>query len=534
MLGLLRHLLFILTVAALCDVVLQAQPTNKNNLTVQGIAAFERGDRENARALLERAVKSNPNNAEAHTYLGILDDQAGDLKSAEIHFAKAARLSPKSASARNNYGAILLRLDHPREAAAEFEASLRLDPKQPNALVNLAQIRFGEGAPESLRAALVLFERAAALTPDAAIARSLVIIALRLDNPQQAANYYKTYAERLAGAKDSVPDAASRAELGGALFEAKLFDEAEMELKAALALDASSSDAVVRLGRVYLVRNDISSAGRILETAVARGNPTAPIYSLLAVVYEKSGRYDNAIPAMRLAIQLEPRSEKYHYQYGILLTNAYAPAAAVIRLDEALKLFPHSPRLWLARGLAQLQADKNEEAAQAISRAIELDPKFAQAYVYLGLVRDQVGQYAEAIKLYEQALRIDAGLAVVHQMIADAMLKETDADNVRIEAELKKSIALDATFVPAYLTLGKLYVRTQRWVEAAGEFEKVAKLDPESVEAYYQLARVYTRLNRKPEAQAILAKFKTLNESQKTKSDKEVRELVRRLAEVRF
>jgi tetratricopeptide (TPR) repeat protein len=512
----------------------QSQAADKNGITAQGIKAFGRGEKDNARLLFERALKTNPKDTEAHTYLGILDDQAGNLKSAEIHFAKAARLTPKSAAAHNNYGAILLKLNRLREAATEFATSLQIDTQQPNALVNLAQIRFSENTTESLRRSFELFERAAALIPDSSIERSLTVIALRLKNLPDAARHYQIYKSYLAKENKESSDTASRAELGGALLEAGLLDEAETELKAVLAVESSNADTTVLLGRIYLARNNIKSAGRLLETAVAQNRATAAIYSLLAVVYEKSGHYENAIPAMRLAINLKPDSENYRFQYGLLLTNADAPAAAVIRLDEALKTFPDSPRLWLARGIAYLKDNKNVEAAQSITRAIELDPKFAQAYAYLGLARVQSGDYAEAVRQFEKALSTDASLTVLHQLIADAMLQQSDGDNVRIEAELKKSIALDSTFLPAYLTLGKLYVRMGRWTEAVAALNEVVRLDPESAEAYYQLGRAYVRLKRKADADAALAKFKELNESQKIKSDQDLREVVRRLADVRF
>ena len=503
----------------------------QNSLTVQGIEAFGRGDLNNARIFFERSLKINPNDGEAHSYLGILDDGAGDFKSAEIHFAKSARFNPKSASARNNYGAILLKNKRVREAAAEFTASLKIDPKQPNAFVNLAQIRFAENTPESLRVSFELFERAAVLGSDAAIERSLIVIALRLKNSADAAKHYQIYATQMT---EKSSDAASRAELGGALLEAGLLNEAETELKAALALDSSNADATVLLGRVYLARNDIKSAGILLETAVAKNRATAAIYSLLAIVYEKAGRYDNAIPAMRLAINMKPESENYRFQYGLLLTNADAPAAAVIRLDEALRTFPKSPRLWLARGIADLKDNKNVEAAESINKAIVLDSKFAQAYAYLGLVKAQIGDYAGAIKAYRTALANNANLAVVHQLIADAMLQQTDGDNVQIESELKKSIALDASYLPSHLSLGKLYVRMQRWTEAAAELNEVVRVAPDTAEAYYQLGRVYARLKNKKEADTALAKFKELSESQKSKSESDLRDVVKRLADVRF
>lgn len=502
---------------------------SQSELTAKGVEALRQGAPERAREYFEKALKADPNDAAAHNYLGILDDGAGDLKNAERHFARAARLNPKTAAMRNNYGAILLKLNRSKEAAAEFEASLRLDPKQPNALVNLAQIRYEENSPASLRAAYDLFDRAAALAPDAAVERSLVVIALRLKNKTNAAKHYSNYA-----AQASADNAVGRAALGGALFEAGLLAEAETELRAALAADSSNGETTVLLGRVHLARNDIKAAGVLLETAVAQRRATAPIYSLLAVVYEKAGHYENAIPAMRLAIDLEPASENYRFQYGLLLIDANAPGAAVIRLDEALKAFPQSPRLRLAHGIANLRAEKYDEAIKSFNRALELDPKSAQAYAYLGLVKTLSGDYPGAVAAFETALAKDASLGVVHQLIAETMLQQSEIDAARVEAELKKSIALVPDFTPAYLTLGNFYVRVQRWPEALGALGEVVRRSPETAEAYYQLGRVYARLKQKKEAEAALAKFKELNESQKTKADQDLREVVRRLADVRF
>jgi tetratricopeptide (TPR) repeat protein len=237
---------------------------------------------------------------------------------------------------------------------------------------------------------------------------------------------------------------------------------------------------------------------------------------------------------MRIAIQLDPQSEKYRFQYGVLLTETNAPAAAVIRLNEALQSFPKSSRLHLAIGLANLKMDKNGEAAQAFNRAIELDPEFAQAYAYLGILRIAAGQYEEGVRCFEQALQRNPNIAVVHYLLADALLKQTDADAARIEKSLKRAIELDATYAPAPLALGKLHMRAGRLPEAVAEFEQVIRLDPNLAEAYYQLSRALNRLKRTAEAQSALAAFKRLSDSQKQQEQDEQRDIVRRLADVIF
>jgi len=257
------------------------------------------------------------------------------------------------------------------------------------------------------------------------------------------------------------------------------------------------------------------------------------VYALLAEVYEQSGHLENAIPAMRLAIQRDPQSEKYRFEYAVLLTNSNAPGAAVIRLEEALQSFPSASRLWFALGFANFKLDKTEEAERALRKAIDLDPKFAPAFAYLGLIQARTGVYSEAISLYESALRSDPKLAVVHHLIADAMLK-MNADPRMIERHLRQAIEMDPTFASARLALGKLFMRSQRWADAVSELEQTIKLDPGVYEAYYQLGLAYGRLKRTKDAEAAMATFKRLSDAQKKHDDDELREVVKRLSNVRF
>jgi len=423
------------TFLVICLIPVQGQQAKQ--FVDEGLAAFDRGDTNSARDAFEKALSLNKDEVTAHTYLGIIADRAGDLKGAERHFAAAVKAEPNSASARNNYGAILMRTGRQSLAAVEFEKSLKLDPDQPNALVNLAQIRFAGGTPDDLRSSAELFKRALTIKPDVEISRALTVISLRLKNYQAASSYYQNYAAALAAGTGTPAHApAARAELGAALFEAGLSKEAEAELTAAINLNPTNTDSVVRLALVYLALKEIPAAGRTLEASVARGNDPAPVYALLAEVYEQSGHVENAIPAMRLAIQRDPQSEKYRFAYAVLLTSSNAPGAAIIRLEESLKLFPSSSRLWFALGFANFKLDKNEDAERALKKAIELDPNFAPAFAYLGLIRARTGAYGEAISLYQDAIRADPKLAVVHHLLADAMLKQ-NADPPLIETQLR-------------------------------------------------------------------------------------------------
>jgi tetratricopeptide (TPR) repeat protein len=499
----------------------------------EAIAAFERGDSDRARRLFEEALSADPKNTTALTFLGLIADRGGNLAEAAAYFEKAVKLDPDQASARNNYGAILLKLGRRREAANQFEASLRLDNRQMSALVNLAQLRSASEAKEDLRAALDLFERASAIAPDAEIMRAMTVIALRLGEREAASRYYKDYSQSLA--KQTVPPGPeTRAELGVAMSEAGLFREAVAELTAAVQASPSEPETVLRLAKAFIELRDLPGAGRTLEAAIARGVETGPIYALLSTVYAKTGHIERAIPAMRLAIEREPQSEQRRFEYGMLLTNAMAPAAAVIRLEESLRLFPNSSRLWFALGIARFKQDQNEEAAQAFARAFELDLKFAAPLVYLGLTRVEKGQYEDAVKLYEQALAINDALGVVDYLIANALIKESSPDNAKVEAHLLRAIRLEPNFAPARLSLAKLRLRANRLNEARTELERVIALDADLAEAHYQLGLVYSRLRRMDDAKASMARFKQLSDSEKEQVMKERKEIIDRLSKTSF
>ncbi|MDQ1593377.1 MAG: hypothetical protein QOG71_4004 [Pyrinomonadaceae bacterium] len=505
-------------------------------LVAAGVAALERDDASAAKASFERALEVDRRNVAAHTYLGVLADRAGQLAEAERHFAAAAVNAPLSAQARNNHGAILLRLGRTQQAAAQFEISLKLAPDQPSALVNLAQILFAAGTPDQLARARTLFERARRIAPDASVARSLVVVALRLNDAAAAKQYYRDYKSLNASADagDANEAASAHAALGAALLAAGLSDEAVAELEAAHALAPSETDVILQLARAQLARGDVPAAGRTLEGAVARGIQAAPVFAALAEVYVKSNHIENAIPAMRLAIERDGGKEEYYFRYAMMLTETGAPAAAIIRLNEALEKFPRSTRLWFALGLAQFKSNKNDEAAAALSHVVSLDPKFAPALAYLGMTYVELGRYDEAVKFYEQTLALDSTLGVVNYLAAEALLKQNSADMPRVESHLVRAVRADDSFAPARLALAKVYLRDNRLTEAAAELERAVARDPNLAEAHYQLGRVYGRLKRTAEAQVALANFKRLNDAQKEQAQKERQEIARRLANVRF
>ena len=501
-------------------------------LVAEGAAALERGDTAIAQQRFRQALRVDPNNVTARTYLGLIADRGGDMEEAEREFGAAAKSAPNSPEARNNYGAILLKRGRRDEAARQFEASLRLNPKQTGALVNLAYIHFESGSAQDLRSAQALFRRALAISPDAESARALVIIALRLKEPEAATRAYEDYSKLPAGTSST--DAAQHRELGAALFEAKLYAEAQTELAHALRAEPQDTKTSVLLARAYRSDKKLDAAERVLNDALKSGTQDAAVYAELAEIYESSGHTEQAIPAMRRATELDQHNEAYHFRYAMMLTDTDAPQAAVIRLNEAFKIFPDSAPLWFAMGIAQFQDNKNEDARRAFQKSLELNPTLWGSFAYLGMIEADSGQASQAIEHYKRALAIEDGSPVTHYLLAEAYVKLTPPNEPEAESHLKRAMALDPGLTQAHLSLGKLYARQQRLAEAADQLELVLKADPKLAEAYYQLGRVYVRQKRQKEGEELLARFQQLSAEQKQQSEAARRDVLRRLADVRF
>ncbi len=502
-------------------------------LFADSAAALEAGDLVHAKIILRQILSIAPRSQTANTLAGILADRENDLPQAEKYFALAAKIAPNAAGTRNNYGAILLRLGRRKEAAGEFTASLAANPEQASALVNLAQIRIAEGNFVSARE---LFGKAETIAPDAEILRALVTISLKLNEKERAAQEFTKYAAVLESdsASPEPDDKARDVSFAEALLAGGLSNEAARELKSLLSFDNQNVKALVLLSKIYLQQKNIAAAGRLLETAVAGGLDDAKIYLALAEVYEAGGYPENAIPAMRRAIQKEPKNDFYRSRYGLLLVNSKAPAAAIVRIEEALKEFPDSASLWYTLGIAQFDDNKIPEAGRAFEKALSIDSKLVPALAYLGAVFVEQARYNDAVKIYEQAVRLNKKVALLYYLLGDTLLKMTDVDDKRVEAALKRAAELDANLTSAHIALGRLYVRQARWTEAAVSLERATKLEPERAETFYQLGRVYARLERADESKTTLERFKQLNETQKQQKEVDRRELVRRLANVRF
>jgi tetratricopeptide (TPR) repeat protein len=100
----------------------------------EGLAAFDRGDPEQARSKLtealfwDRRVELRPLHVMAHLHLGWLDEEQGTLAKAKAHYQQAAHLDATNLAATLRLGMMHFQLGETGPAISQLQRALELDP----------------------------------------------------------------------------------------------------------------------------------------------------------------------------------------------------------------------------------------------------------------------------------------------------------------------------------------------------------------------------------------------------------------------
>jgi protein O-GlcNAc transferase len=232
------------------------------DLLREGVAHHGEGRLAEAERLYREVLRRDPGHGEALHLLGLMAGQAGRPDMALDLLRRAAQRVPNNANLYNNIGEMLRQLGRMREAIDAYRRAITLDPNHSAAYANGA---------DALRAEA---DRAQALGQGKA-ARELRLL---------AAKYLS--------------------ELGLTHWRRLLLEKAEEAYRAALALDAKNTAALVNLGAVLT----------------------------------KTGRLGEGEAVLRRALALEPNSAEGHANLGYLLLDRGAREQGVAALRKARSL----------------------------------------------------------------------------------------------------------------------------------------------------------------------------------------------------
>ena len=260
-------------------------------LVLQSLKEIQDGSWEEARLCLNQALEGAPDLPDVHFGLGLLEEESGDSGLACHHYQRATQLDPCHAMAQINLGLLLKQAGELGQAERRFRMAIDSGPALPEAHVNLANLLQQTGRASEAEAA---YRQALTLKPALAEAhRNLSGVLLwqnripealqfalkaRQFDPDSAATHntlgavYKATQQSgkavdsfQRAIADAPTDAGYRANLAGALVDARRLDEAREQFAKAIELDADLPDAHYGLGMLQLLEGNYADGWKNYE-----------------------------------------------------------------------------------------------------------------------------------------------------------------------------------------------------------------------------------------------------------------------------
>lgn len=221
---------------------------------------------------------------------------------------------------------------------------------------------------------------------------------------------------------------------GVILWSMKQYGDAIAAIDRALQLHPGYAQAWYNKGRVLNSQGNYEAAVKAYDQALqgetTLGDPTiaSDIWLNRSVALWQLRRYPEALYSAQYATLRNPRSVAARYNQGIVLTSMNQPKDAAEAYNQAAKLEPSNPNLWLAAGTSLKQAGQYADALIAFDRALRLNANLFNAWYAKGEVLKTLKRYDEALLAFNQASSLNGNdaNAIAQQ---GAVLLKTDRVN---------------------------------------------------------------------------------------------------------
>jgi tetratricopeptide (TPR) repeat protein len=266
-----------------------------------------------ALGLLDRCLAEYPDDVRALDWRGWILERLQRPEAAAKDYERALELSPGRTEVRIRLASLYLGHSDPESAEPLLKVLEKTHPERLDVQLVLAQTRFFQGQTEEAR---VLFDRVLAVDPKSAVAllyRGKIELQAEPPQPQEAEKYFRRLlqedansVEGLYNLHDSLRNQPGREKEDAEVL--RKHEEAKakgLRIQALLAGEAErpsqKADAAYELGKLNEELGQADLAIYWLRTAESRDASHKPTHALLAKIFEKSGREDEAAQERRLA-----------------------------------------------------------------------------------------------------------------------------------------------------------------------------------------------------------------------------------------
>lgn len=210
------------------------------------------------------------------------------------------------------------------------------------------------------------------------------------------------------------------------------YPRASFASQEAIRLDPKNVSAYNAAGQVLCAQGRFKEALQAFEDATrlaSKDHNIAGFHNNRGVVLLELLRYQEALDAFVLALQLEPDNDKYlknlfriHKYERFKKANQFCDQAdtmsfehryvdALLFFNKALQINPDHIRAVIWKGYLQINNYRYEEALAIFNQHLQIFPRSVQALLGKGKVLYKLKCYDEALSVFQQVLQFDSQLA---------------------------------------------------------------------------------------------------------------------------
>ena len=205
-------------------------------------------------------------------------------------------------------------------------------------------------------------------------------------------------------------------------------------------------------------------------------------YAQLVQLLFETGDFQAALEPLDHMAKAEPHIAETFISLAtvhFMLENYHEMADnAQLAIDKA----PDNVQAYYLKGKAMQGLAQEDEAVNLFTKAIDLQNDFAEALLLRGQIYLRQAKLTEALADAEAV--IASGKEVESGLLLRGSVKEVENQPEDAEADYRQVLELDPFNQQAYIYIGKLYLKKERYADAIGVMDDAIEMSPVFAQAY--------------------------------------------------
>ncbi len=435
--------------------ILRKYPDHADANYLLGVAAFERGLKMDAVAMIERAIEADPHNAAYFGKLGEILTLLGRSERANAAYERAADLAPDDVRFHIGRAKLLERNGDIQGAVQQYRYILDKWPDSFEALYRCATIEARLGNRDQARDHV---KKSLEIKADYAEAHLLyALLVLAVGDTQRARKHFLLASEHSKGRNDIHMKSAAK------LMQLKDWNAALVVLRRETKLDGNHAEAYLMMGDCLSSKEEYDGAILSYERALENRPMLAKAHARRGLALLNLSQVQEARQACQKAVQIDGGDWESLCALGVVMREDNDILDAIDYLGKAAKIAPTEVRPCLELALAYQDDLNAKRALKYILKAQDLAPKDAEVNFRKAQILLQNGDWSEGWAAYESRMQLPNYYCVLPKGGDDAPLWDGQpAQNKRIvlytEGGFSEAIQF-ARFVPLVKKLvGEVYL----------------------------------------------------------------------------